>query len=152
MGKLLVAAELVAGDVGHDFFVGHAEAEVRAFAVLEAEHVFAHDGPAAGLAPQVGGMDGGQEKFLADLVHLVADDGNDAVDGALAKEEVGINAGAELADVAGADEEFVAGHFRVSGGLAEGGNEEFGPAVHGCLQGTGCRVQGTGAEPVAGSG
>ena len=51
LGELLVAAELVAGDGGHDLFVRHSEAEVGAFAVLEAKHVFAHDGPAAGLLP-----------------------------------------------------------------------------------------------------
>ena len=82
--KLLVAVELIAGDVGHDLFMGHAEAEVCAFAILEAKHSVAHDGPAAGLAPEVGGMDGGEEEFLADAVHFFADDGDDAVDGALA--------------------------------------------------------------------
>ena len=56
--ELFVAAELVAGDGGHDLFVGHAEAEVCAFAVLEAEHVVAHDDPAAGLLPQLAGLNG----------------------------------------------------------------------------------------------
>ena len=51
LGELLIAAQFVAGDGGHDLFVGHAEAEVGAFAVLEAKHVFAHDGPAARLLP-----------------------------------------------------------------------------------------------------
>ncbi len=129
-GKLLVAAQLVAGDVGHDLFMGHAEAQVGALAVLQAEHVVAHQGPAAGLPPQIGGMDGGQEEFLADAVHLFAHDGDDLVDGALAEEEVGIDAGAELADVSGANEELVAGHFGVSRSFAESGDEELRPAMH----------------------
>ena len=62
LGQLLVAAQLVAGDGGHDLFVGHAEAELGALAVLEAEHVVAHAGPAAGLLPdlaRVAGRGGG---------------------------------------------------------------------------------------------
>ena len=49
----------------------------------------------------------------------------------VAEEEVAVDAGAELADVAGAQEQLVAGDFGVGGGFAEGGNEELGPAVHG---------------------
>ncbi len=66
LGELLVAAELVAGDGGHDLFVGHGEAELGAFAVLEAEHVVAHDGPAAGLFPDLARVEGGEEELLAD--------------------------------------------------------------------------------------
>ena len=49
--ELLVAAQLVARDGGHDLFVGHGQAELGAFAVFEAEHVVAHAGPAAGFLP-----------------------------------------------------------------------------------------------------
>ena len=72
----------------------------------------------------------GQEELLADLVHLFADDGDDLVERPLAEEEVVVNAGAELADVAGAEQELVAGHFGVCRGLAKGGNEELGPTMH----------------------
>ena len=72
--KLLVAAQLLARDVGHDLFVGHGEAELGAFAVFQAEHVVAHAGPAAALLPGLAGIEGGQQEFLADLVHLFADD------------------------------------------------------------------------------
>ena len=50
---------------------------------------------------------------------------------AVAEEEVAVDAGAELADVAGAEQELVAGDFGVCGGFAEGGDEELGPAMHG---------------------
>ena len=49
--KLLVAAQLVARDGGHDLFVRHGEHELGALAVLEVEHVLSHDGFAAGLLP-----------------------------------------------------------------------------------------------------
>ena len=49
--QLLVAAQFAARDDGHDLFVRHAEAEVALEAVLQAEHVVAHDVPAAGLLP-----------------------------------------------------------------------------------------------------
>ena len=95
-------------------------AEVGALAVLEAEHVFAHAGPAAGLFPELAGVEGGEQELLADGVHLLADDGDDLVDGTLAEEEVGIDAGAELADVSGAEEKLVAGDFGVRGVLRAG--------------------------------
>ena len=130
LGKLLVGAELVAGEGGHDLFVGHGEAELGALAVLEAKHVVAHGSPAAGLLPELGGVEGGEEELLADGVHLFADDAHDLVDRAVAEKEIGVDAGAELADIAGAEEELVAGDFSVRGDLAEGGDKELGPAMH----------------------
>ena len=128
--ELLVGADLVAGEGGHDLFVGHAEAEIGAFAILKAEHVLAHRRPAAGFDPDLGGDKGGKKELLADGVHLFADDGNDLVNSPVAEEEVGVEAGAELADVAAAEKELVAGDFGVCGELAEGGDEELGPAMH----------------------
>jgi len=110
--------------------VGHAQAKLGALAVLEAEHVVAHDGPAAALDPGVLGEDAGEQEFLADFVHFVADDGDDLVEGTLSEEEVVVEAGADLADIAGANEELVAGHFGVRRGLAKGGNEELRPTMH----------------------
>ena len=104
--------------------------EVGALAVLEAEHVVAHHGPAAAGLPQLAGMEGGQEEFLADLVHLFADDVHDLVEGAVAQEEIGVDSGGQLADVSGADQEFVAGDFGVGRGFAQGRDEELGPAMH----------------------
>ncbi len=94
LGELFVAAELLAGDVGHDLFVSHGEAELGTLAVLEAEHVLAHAGPSAAGLPHFFGIEGGEEKLLSDLVHLFADDGDDFVYGAIAEEEVGVDTGA----------------------------------------------------------
>ncbi len=110
--------------------MGEAETHIRALAVLEAEHVVANGVPAAALLPEFAGMDGWQIELLADLVHLLAHDGDDLVQRALAQEEVAVDARAELADVAGAEQELVAGHFGVCRGLAEGGDKKPGPAMH----------------------
>ncbi len=131
----------MAGDVGHDLLMGHAEAQIGALAVLEAEHVVAHQRPPPALAPQVGGMNGRQQKFLADAIHLFAHDPCDAVDRTLPEEEVRVNARAQLPDVSGADKEFMTGHFGVCRGLTERGDEELGPAMHSYL---GYRVRGSG--------
>ena len=48
---------------------------------------------------------------------------------AVAEEEVAVDAGAELADVAGAEQELVAGDLGVGGGFAEGGDEELWTSV-----------------------
>ena len=123
--QLLVAAQFAAGDGGHDLFVRHAQAEIGALAVLEAEHVVAHARPAAALLPRLAGKNGGQVKLLADPVHLLAHDADDLVQRALAEEEVVVNARAELADVAGAEQKLVAGHFGVCRGLAKSGMKSF---------------------------
>ena len=86
--ELLVAAQLVARDGGHDLFVGHAQADVGALAVLEAEQIVAKDGPAAALLQRSRGNQRREEELLADLVHLLADDGDDLVQRALAEEEI----------------------------------------------------------------
>ena len=78
--QLLVTAQFFARDVGHDFFMSHAEAQVGALAVFEPEHVVAHDRPAAAGLPHLTRMQRGQKEFLPDLVHLLADDGHDLVE------------------------------------------------------------------------
>ena len=44
--QLLVAAQFLSGNVGHDFFMGHAQAQIGAFTILQPEHVVTHDRPA----------------------------------------------------------------------------------------------------------
>ncbi len=111
----------------------HGEDEVCALAVLEMEEVLTHDRFAAGLLPQLNGVQRGQQKLLrADAVHLVAHDGDDLVDGALAERQVAVDTSAELTDVSGAEKDLVAGDLGVCGGFAEGGNEELRPTLHIC--------------------
>ena len=118
--KMLVAAQFAARQDGHDFLVRHAQAHVAAEAVLQAEHVVAHDVPAAGLLPDLRRIQCGQQHFLrADGVHLFAHDGGDLQQGTLGQEQITVNAGGQLADVARAQQQLVAGDFSLGGRLAE---------------------------------
>ena len=59
--QLLVTAELIARDGGHDLFVGHAQGELGAFAILQAEEVVAEDGPAAAFLRMSRGSSAGRK-------------------------------------------------------------------------------------------
>ena len=73
--QLLVAAQLAARDGRHHLFVRHAQAEIAPEAVLQAEHVVAHDVPAARFLPDFGRIQRRQQHLLAaDGVHLLAHD------------------------------------------------------------------------------
>src|SRR5882762_7393755 len=99
--------------------MGHAQTEVGSLAVLEAKHVVAHEGPASTRLPNFARIQGGEEEFLANFVHLFPDDPHDLVERTLAKEKIGINPSCQLADVAGADEELVAGDLGVGRSFAQ---------------------------------
>ena len=127
--QVAVGADLAGGEPGDDLLVGHAEAHVAAVAVLEPEHLRADRVPAAGLLPDLGGMEHRHGDLLpADPVHLLADDGVDLVEHALAHGEVDVDAGGELADQPGAHHEPVAHRLRVGGIVPERGDEGALPA------------------------
>ena len=111
---MLVAAQLLARNVGHDLFVGHAQAEVRALAILQAEHVVAHHVPAATGLPDLARIQRWQKQLLPDGVHLFAHDAGDLQNGSLGEKQVGVDSSRQLPDIAGAHQELVAGNFRVS--------------------------------------
>ena len=58
--KLLVAAQLAAGDECDNFLMRHSQAHVTPKPVFQAEHVIAHHLPAAGLLPHLSRMQSGQ--------------------------------------------------------------------------------------------
>src|SRR6266852_4061179 len=128
--KLLVAPQLLARNVGHDLFMRHAQTQVSALAVFQAKHVVAHDRPAPTLLPKIARMQRRQIELLPNLVHLLADDPHDLVDGAIPKKEKRVNASAQLTDVSRADQQLVTGNLGISRGLAQSRNKEFRPAVH----------------------
>ena len=71
-------------------------------------------------------MDGGHHQLLAaGGVHLFADDVHDALKGAPGEGEEGVDAGGDLVDEAGAEEELVGGDLGLRRGLAEGLSEEL---------------------------
>ena len=103
----------------------HAQAEVAAEAVLQAEHVVAHDVPAAGFLPDLGRIQRRQEHLLAaDGVHLLAHDLLDLQQRALRQKQVVVDSGRELADVAGAQQQLVAGDLGLGGVFAQRGDEQ----------------------------
>ncbi len=122
--ELLVRAYLVARDGGEDLLVRHPETHVRALAVAQAEHRLAHHLPAAGLLPDLRGVEGGQEELLAaDGVHLLAHDFHRALRDAPAQRQERVDARAELADEARPQQQAVRDDLRVRGVFAERGDE-----------------------------
>ena len=83
LGKLLVAAQLLPRDLRHHLLVRHAETKIASAAVLEPEHVLAHHRPAATRLPQLPRMQRRKQELLADLVHLITNDGDDLINGTL---------------------------------------------------------------------
>jgi hypothetical protein len=64
---------------------------------------------------------GGHHELLAAFrVHLFADDAFDVPEDAPGEGEEGVDAGGDLVDEAGAEEELVRGGLRLCGGLTEG--------------------------------
>src|SRR6202163_3730423 len=129
LGQLLVAAQLLAGDVSHDFFVSHAETKVGALAILEAKHIVAHRRPASASFPDFARIQRGQVELLSDLVHLLADDAHDLLCSAIAEEQKRIDPGAQLTNVSSANQQFVASDLGISRSLAQSRDKEVRPTV-----------------------
>jgi hypothetical protein len=75
------------------------------------------------LLPQLARQQGRQQELLADRVHFFAHNRHDFVDGSLAEEEVGVDSGAQLANVSGANQKFVTGNFGVCRGFTKSGKK-----------------------------
>ena len=123
--QVLVGAVEVLDREGEHLLVGRAEQVVGALAVLEAEDVVAVLGPAAARLEGLLGQQRREEQLLgADGVHLLADDPLDVAQHAQAEGQPRVDAGADPADVAGADEEAVARDLCVRRVLAKGSQEQ----------------------------
>ena len=124
--QLLVAAQFLAGDVGHHFFAGGLDHKVAAMPVFDAQQLGAHFLEAPGFLPQLGGLHhrhGQLDRHGA--VHFLAHDGLHLANDAQTHGHVGVDASTEFFDHAGSHHQLVAGHFGVSGGFFEGGDEEL---------------------------
>ena len=84
--QLLITAELFARDVGHDFFMRHAQTKVSALAIFEPKHVVAHGCPTPARFPNFAWIQRRQVELLSDRVHLLADDAHDLLGNAVAEE------------------------------------------------------------------
>ena len=123
--QLAVALHEVAQQVGDHLLVGHGQHHVAPGSVLEADHLGADLRVAARLAPQVGGVHDRHLHLLpADGVDLLADDLLDALLHPEAERQQGVDAGAELAQVAGAHQQPMRRHLGVGRVVAQGGEEE----------------------------
>ena len=127
--QLAVALDDVAQQERDDLLVGHRQDHVPAAAVLEPDQLRADLVVAAALPPDLGRVDDRHLHLLAaDRVHLLADDLLDAVADALAERQQRVDPGAELADVAGPEQQPVRRHLGVGGIVAERGEEQVGQA------------------------
>jgi len=134
--QVAVRADLAGRVPGDDLLVGHAEHEVAAGAVLQAELL--GERVAAGGLPDLGRVQDRHQHLLgADAVHLLADDRLDAPQHAQADRHDRVEAGGELPDEAGADHEDVADRLRVGGGIAQGRPAAAGQAPRAAARGGG---------------
>jgi hypothetical protein len=102
------------GQGRHDFLVRHAEREVGALAVLEPEHLIAHELPAAAALPYLSRVhDRHQDLLGADPVHLLADDADDLQPDPDRQREQRVVPCHQLADVPGPQQQPVAGRARL---------------------------------------
>ena len=118
-------------DVGEqepdDLLVGHREDHVPAVAILEPGQLRADRVVAAAGAPDVGRVDDRHLHLLAaDRVLLLADDLLDPVVDPLAERQQRVDPRAELADVAGPEEQAMGRHLGIGGVVAQGREEELG--------------------------
>ena len=127
--QILVGSDLLAGDVGKDLLVGHAQAKVASSSILQAKHVLAHVLPAPGFLPEGGGMQGRQEKFLGGRgIQLFANDAGDFEHRALSQGQVRINAGRDLTNESAPNQQLVRWELCVRGIFPQRGDKGSGPA------------------------
>ena len=128
--QLLIAAQFLARDVGHHLFMGHAQSQPCALAVLEAEHILAHAGPTPALFPEFARMERRQQEFLTDRVHLLPDDGDDLVQRSLAEEKIAVNTGAQRPYVTGPQQKLMAGGLCIRRCFPQSRNKKLRPTMH----------------------
>ena len=123
--QLAVAPDDVAQQAGDDLLVGHRQDHVPPGPILEADKLRPDLEVAAALLPQLGRVDDRHLHLLAaDPIDLLADDLLDPAGGAVAQRQEGIDARAELADVAGPDEQPVRRHLGLGRIVAQSGKEQ----------------------------
>ena len=109
-----------------DLLVGHREDHVPLAAVLEPDQLRPDLRVPAALLPDLGGMDDGHLHLLpADRVDLLAHDLLDAVADLLAERQQRVDPRAELAQVAGAEQEAVGDHLGLAGIVPQGREEQL---------------------------
>ena len=123
---MFVAAQFLARQIGDDFFVRRAEAEITLVAILDLQHLRAEHRPASGFLPEFRGLHGGHQQFDgASPVHFFAHDGFHFAQDAQTQRHPGVQAGAEAFDQAGTQHQAMTGQFGFGRGFFAGGEEEL---------------------------
>ena len=118
--QLLVALQLVAGQLGDDLLVGRSKAELTLVAILQAQEFRAVLLPATGLLPQLRGLyRRHQDLEGAGAVHLLAHDTLHLAQDPQPQRQPGVQAGRELADHAGTQHQFVTHDLGIGRGLLD---------------------------------
>ena len=121
-GQLLVAAQILSGDVSDHFFAGGLNHKGVVVPILNAQQLGPHTGKAAGFLPQLGRLHNGHGALNgAGAVHFFAHDGFYLANDAQAQRHIGVNACAQPFDETGAHHQLVADDFGVGGRFAQGG-------------------------------
>ena len=125
--QLAVAPDDVAQQVGDDLLVRHRQDHVPVRAILEASHLRADGVVAPGLAPQVRRVDDRHLHLLAaDRVELLPDDLLHPLVDPEPERQQRVDPGAQLAHVAGPQQQPVGRHLGLGGIVAERGEEQVG--------------------------
>src|SRR5690606_33352226 len=125
--QLLVAAQLVARDVGHHLLRGGLHDEVAFVAILHAHQLGPAFVPPARLDPQLGRLDDRHQQLdRTRAVHLLAHDRLDLPDHAQPERHVRIDAAGDLADHAGARHQPMTDDFGVGRRFLLRGQVELG--------------------------
>jgi hypothetical protein len=127
--EILVAAVLPLDRQREQLFVSRAKQVVVAAAVLKPEYAVAVFGPAIGhLIRRLGQQCGKQNLLSANGIHFVAHDLLDLAQHPQAQGQPAVEPRADRADVAGPDQQLVAGHLGVGRVVTQGAQEQLGHA------------------------
>ena len=119
--QLLVAGQLVAGEIGNHFLVGRAHAIPGLLAVLQFEQLAAEDLPAAAFLPQFARLHRRHQQFhRAGGIHFLADHGFHLAQHAQAQWRPGVEARGQAPDQAGTQHQPMAGDLGVGGDFTGG--------------------------------
>ena len=124
-----VRIDRVAHRVGDDFLGRRRVAELAAVAVFDPQQLLAVDAPAFRFDPQFGRLNRGHRQLdRAGAPHLLAHDGFEFLHGAQAERQVGVDAGRDFADHAGAHHQLLADDVGVRGNFPQRVDEILAPA------------------------
>ena len=138
--QIAVALGGIAEDGGDHLLVGRPEEHLALVPVRDPQHFRPIGVVAAGLAPQVGRLDGRHQQLdRAGPVLLLAHDLLDLAEHAMAQRQPGIDAGGGLPDQPGAQHQLVADDLGVGGRFLGDGQEVAGKAHRRSGEGVGNR-------------